>query len=102
MVLQRIVEIVKPHTRRTDFFVRWGGEEFFILCPETGLQDSTTLAEKFRAHIEAATFGTAGKVTASFGVVTYKDKENKEVFLKRVDDAMYLAKEGGRNRVKFL
>jgi len=101
-VLQHIVEIVKSHTRKVDLFVRWGGEEFFILCPETDLQDSTTLAEKFRINIEAATFGAAGKVTASFGVVTFKDKDNKETFLKRVDDALYLAKEEGRNRVKFL
>ena len=101
-VLQHIVEIVKSHTRRVDFFVRWGGEEFFILCPETDLQDSITLAEKFRTNIEAATFGAAGKVTASFGVVTFKDKENEETFLKRVDNALYLAKSEGRNRVKFL
>jgi diguanylate cyclase (GGDEF)-like protein/PAS domain S-box-containing protein len=98
-VLKNLVNVVTKNIRNTDIFVRWGGEEFIILSPETEIQNATNLAEKLRSAIETASFGEAGSITCSFGVTHYKDKEIGDSFLKRVDDTLYKAKDKGRNRV---
>ena len=102
MVLTEMVNIVKGHIRASDIFVRWGGEEFLILCPETNEQNTLKLAEKLRAGIESALFGKAGHVTSSFGITQYKESETEKSFLKRVDNALYKAKDSGRNKVVVL
>lgn len=98
-VLKKLVNTVAENIRSTDSFVRWGGEEFIILCPETKIQETTSLAEKLRVSIESTPFDQVGNITCSFGVTHYKDKENDDDFLKRVDNALYEAKESGRNKV---
>lgn len=101
-VLKRITEIVKKNIRSTDIFARWGGEEFMILLPETPLEKAKLVAEKLRRAIEKGDFGKVGKVTASFGVTQLKDEDTPETFIKRVDQAMYLAKRKGKNRVEVI
>lgn len=98
-VLKNIVNVVRKNIRNTDIFVRWGGEEFIILCPETETQKATNFAEKLRSAIETTLFAQAGNITCSFGVTSYIDKEIDDSFLKRVDNALYKAKNEGRNRV---
>ncbi len=101
-VLKSISEIIQFNIRQSDIFARWGGEEFIILTPETTKKDVEHLAEKLRLALEQYSFETVGTVTASFGVTRNQDNETKEEILKRVDKAMYQAKENGRNRVVVL
>ncbi len=78
---------------------RWGGEEFLILLPDTGLEDAEALAEEIRKKVEAYEFEGAGHCTLSLGVTcTDGEEDEKQVFI-RADDALYRAKEGGRNQV---
>ncbi len=78
---------------------RWGGEEFLLLLPDTGLEDAAALAERIRQKVEAYEFEGAGHCTLSLGVTcTDGEEDEKQVFI-RADDALYRAKEGGRNQV---
>jgi diguanylate cyclase (GGDEF)-like protein len=100
MVLKNIVNIVKDNIRNMDIFSRWGGEEFFVLCPETSLENAEEFAQKLRKKIAEFSFNKVGKITSSFGVTSFTDKDNKNRFIKRVDDALYIAKNKGRNIVE--
>ena len=78
---------------------RWGGEEFFIVLPHIEEKEAMEIAETLRKRTEEHVFAEVGHITASIGVITvcgYVD--SKEMFLS-VDNALYHAKEGGRNRV---
>ena len=89
-------EIISP--RRTT--VRYGGEEFIVMLPETTSEEATEIAEQVRKNFEKETEKKLGfTVTASFGVATFKPSDTKSSILKRVDDALYSAKSGGKNRV---
>ena len=89
-------EIISP--RRTT--VRYGGEEFIVMLPETTSEEATEIAEQVRKNFERETEKKLGlTVTASFGVATFKPSDTKSSILKRVDDALYSAKSGGKNRV---
>lgn len=98
-VLRRIAEAVRPRLRTTDNFGRWGGEEFVVLLPQTGLDGAKTLAEDLRARIEALEFEDGLRVTASFGVATRMDDADETAFIERADQALYASKDRGRNRV---
>lgn len=98
-VIKNIVDIVKKNIRNIDIFVRWGGEEFIILCPETDSLSAATLAQKLRSAIDDASFDKVGNITCSFGVTSFKDNESKDSFIKRSDSALYKAKDEGRNKV---
>jgi diguanylate cyclase (GGDEF)-like protein/PAS domain S-box-containing protein len=98
-VLKSIVDVVKKMIRNIDIFVRWGGEEFIILCPQTDSLSAAVLAEKLRGAIEKTTLEKVGNITCSFGVTSYLKQESKNSFIKRFDSALYRAKDEGRNRV---
>jgi diguanylate cyclase (GGDEF)-like protein len=99
-VIVEIASLLRSHTREMDFVVRWGGEEFVLLCPNTSLEASSALAEKLRKTFEVHPWPESLKVTCSFGVGQMKPTENIEQFFKRADEALYIAKEHGRNRVE--
>ena len=101
-VLQEIAKILKEHTRNLDIVGRWGGEEFLIICPETDYDGIIKLSETLRNLIEIHDFSIVKKKTASFGVSIYNNDENVETIIKRADDALYKAKENGRNRIESL
>lgn len=86
--------------RRTDGLGRWGGEEFLLVCPDTSLADAQQLAKKLCRELRAIKTDPPVKITASFGVATWKKDEPLEAFIQRVDAALYKAKDGGRNCVK--
>ena len=88
------------NTRSLDVVARWGGEEFMILVPQTGVDAARTVAEKLRALVADHRFEKAGRVTLSFGVTAYTRPEDVEETIKRVDEALYAAKNNGRNRVE--
>jgi diguanylate cyclase (GGDEF)-like protein len=97
--LIKLAEIVNKEIRDTDLFARWGGEEFMILCPHTDLDHSVKLAERIRVSIEEQKFKAVGHISCSFGVTEFKNSEDADDLTKRVDDALYQAKENGRNQV---
>jgi len=98
-VLAGAVTAFRPVLRASDVLVRWGGEEFLVLSPATGLEGALHLAERLRAALEAATFPAAESITLSAGVAERLDEESVEAWVARADKALYLAKAGGRNRV---
>ena len=99
MALQALVALIDSHTRQKDFFARWGGEEFVLICPNTDIHAGEILAEMLRHEIEIAELIKQRKITCSFGIAELGDEEI-EVWFKRADDALYRAKEAGRNLVE--
>jgi diguanylate cyclase (GGDEF)-like protein len=99
-VLKAIADIVRENIRKTDYFIRWGGEEFMILSSGVNLDKEYKLAKKIRKVIEKHEFKNVGRITVSLGVVEFKDTDTENSFIKRADDAMYKAKEISRNRVE--
>jgi diguanylate cyclase (GGDEF)-like protein len=102
-VLTEVAVLFKQQTRATDICARYGGEEYVVLLPNTSLEDSLAVAEKLRIAIETADirFGDQLlKVTSSFGVATgHTMEELGSMLVKAADDALYEAKENGRNQV---
>ncbi|MDF9409538.1 MAG: putative diguanylate cyclase YdaM [Pelotomaculum sp. PtaB.Bin013] len=97
--LVNIVKIIKKQVRAPDMLSRWGGEEFLIAMPETGLDGALVVAEKIRAAVEQTVFPGAGHQTCSLGVTSFKKGERIEELIERADAALYEAKQSGRNRV---
>jgi len=91
-------------TRGSDVAMRWGGEEFLVILPNTDVQQAMVIAERLRRLIEGESFAieeTLIKVTISLGVSAVKPKESDfEAAIDRADRALYQAKKGGRNRVE--
>lgn len=80
-------------------FARWGGEEFVILLSNANLEVGVKIAEEKRKLIEQYCFANNLKVTCSFGVASMEKGDDKESILKKADDALYGAKNSGRNCV---
>ncbi|MCF6309531.1 MAG: GGDEF domain-containing protein [Sulfurimonas sp.] len=98
-VLIDLSKIITSTTRKGDFIARWGGEEFMIALQATNDSAASHLAEKLRVAVEAYSFNIVGNITISFGVTQYIYGEHKNNFTKRVDKALYEAKDSGKNRV---
>ncbi|MFV9616576.1 MAG: GGDEF domain-containing protein [Gammaproteobacteria bacterium] len=100
-VLACVTEIVSKANRSADIFARYGGEEFIILAPETDISGALIHAERLRNDIDKHEFKTVRHITSSFGVTEFNaETDSIETLLERVDKALYLAKEYGRNRVE--
>jgi diguanylate cyclase (GGDEF)-like protein len=99
-VLTETATWLRTALRTTDIPGRWGGEEFLVLCPETGLETALQLANRLRRDYEGYDFPGAIRLTASFGVATHcKGRTESDIF-QSADAALYRAKHGGRNRVE--
>ena len=103
-VLKQLADILKEEAREIDRVGRYGGEEFMLLLPGTVLDAAVTFAERVRKHVERHTFTFAGgstKRTASFGVAGWPHPkiDDSDTLVRMADDALYVAKETGRNRV---
>ena len=98
-VLKMIASIVKSSIRETDTLGRWGGEEFMILLPYTHEVVADKVARKLCHIIAESQHGDYGNITASFGVAQWDGVESFERLYKRLDNALYAAKEQGRNQV---
>lgn len=97
-VLQQLTGVVSSTIRQTDYFARFGGEEFVVLI-NGDAKTGTMLAGKMRELICGHRFPQVGTVTASFGVAEFSHEDSEESFIKRADDAMFAAKLAGRNQV---
>jgi diguanylate cyclase (GGDEF)-like protein/PAS domain S-box-containing protein len=93
-------QLLKNKARNTDSVIRWGGEEFLIIVPDSRLQDGLEFAERIRKSIEQHTEEVVGRITASFGVAELSPDETTASLLNRADKALYKAKLDGKNCVK--
>ena len=101
-VLKQLTLVVQPDVRTTDFFGRFGGEEFLLILSETSLTGACTYAERVRQMVEQLQFpeiDPALRITVSIGVTQYRPREEISTTLNRADMALYDAKARGRNRV---
>lgn len=99
-LLKQIADLLREETRSSDLAGRWGGEEFLIICPETDAHGASSLAEKIRNRLQRSDFGRIGRKTASLGVASFEPGDDLESIVRRADDALYWAKQAGKNRVK--
>lgn len=102
-VLQTFVREISASLREVDILARYGGEEFLVLLPRTGMQEAMQCAERLRQktmHISFPGMPQGFKLKVSIGVAEYHPVESLESTLHRMDQALYLAKERGRNRVE--
>ena len=102
-VLQGVAAIILKTLRASDIICRYGGEEFLILATETGIENAKLLAERIRSLIEKESITVAEQmkipVTVSIGLAQYQPTESYEYMIFRADQALYQAKNNGRNRV---
>ena len=101
-VIREVAGILKHTTRPTDFAGRWGGDEFVILLPGTTLGSALIVASRLQKAFRRIQLPDRSYLTASIGCTTASPEETEAGFYKRMDDALYLAKEGGRNRIILL
>jgi len=97
-VLIELVQVLIKTARKTDRIFRVGGEEFAIIIPETNIAGASDLAEKVRAIVSNYPFKTVNKVTVSIGVAEFHPDITKDELYNNADQAMYFAKDAGRNR----
>ena len=95
--LAHVASMIKKEIREADFVARYGGEEFLILFNESRGRDAVLAAERIRKTIEAKS-----GVTISIGIASYVEGDGTSELVKRADEALYAAKEKGRNRVEYI
>ena len=104
-VLLLIAKQLSEHSRATDFISRFGGEEFTMLLPNTDSQSALVLANQLRQTIEKTGFNASGAsvaITISCGVTEFIQNDTDETAFERADQALYQAKQQGRNRCSML
>lgn len=100
--LVSVARVLRNHVRSSDMAARFGGEEFIMIYPETDLQSVFIVAEAIRADVEALRVPPIKRITASLGVAVYRGGDGTNTIdplLKQADDALYKAKNSGRNQV---
>lgn len=99
-VLTGFTALIRSCIKKTDLFVRWGGEEFILLCNDCTGKEASAVAERLRKVVENTDISAKEKITCSIGVAEWEGLfDSSKRLLKRVDTALYKAKEEGRNRV---
>jgi diguanylate cyclase len=98
-VLKMIAKAVQVNLRTADTLARWGGEEFLIVAQHTDMAGGAILAEKIRHYVALQPMANLGHVTISLGVAQFSGDESLDQLLRRGDQAMYRAKNSGRNCV---
>ena len=104
-VLVQVASVMAGTMRKCDVMGRYGGEEFTLLLPETGLKGALPYAERIRKQIESGKFQEGNKllkITLSGGIACYPDHDVQTVdeLLRKADEALYRAKANGRNRIE--
>lgn len=102
-VLKTVADLMKATFRKTDLLYRYGGEELIMIMPETNLEGAIIPVQRLRRSVEEYDFdynGVKSKVTVSIGLtMNHQDLNSPAEILKTADEALYKAKESGRNRV---
>ncbi len=99
-VLKDFTAVIRQALDRSKPFIRWGGEEFLVFCPQLGMKEALDFAEKLRRLVSARKLGGVD-VTCSIGVAVWHGRvDSFQALFKRVDQALYMAKNAGRNCVR--
>jgi len=98
-VLILLSQLLNDNARKVDYVFRLGGEEFAIIVPQSNLEQSTTMAEKYRILVSETDFNLGRALTVSIGVSQFSLDDTSESLFMRADMALYEAKSTGRNRV---
>ncbi|AFA48654.1 sensor domain-containing diguanylate cyclase [Acetobacterium woodii] len=101
-VLVALSSLFKTCIRSTDIIGRWGGEEFLVILPDTNEHDAIELAEKIRRQVNEILFLNHEHITVSLGVSVYNQDITVDSVIYRADQALYRAKNNGRNQVQVL
>lgn len=103
LALQRFAQVLRASTRPGDVFGRWGGEEFFMMLPECGVEETGRVLERLRTNLaRQAGSGGVPPFTVSFGVAEFpRQSISMDELIQIADKALYRAKEKGRDRVEF-
>ena len=97
-VLKELAKVLRQNVREADFVGRWGGEEFVIIANHAGVEELEKLVKKLQRHIEKMDVNPLKRISASFGLTVYIENDTDESMFKRVDNALYVAKQTGRDR----
>jgi len=100
-VLVQMAQIMRSNIRISDVLGRWGGEEFLLILPEAGPQQAMIVAEKIRSIVAATEFPVVQHKTVSLGVTCYRPGDSEAQMMARADEALYEAKNSGRDRIVF-
>lgn len=104
-VIKMFAATLTDFVKGRDLVVRYGGEEFLVVLPDTPLEGAVSLSRKMQVFLENMKWkrkengNSLGKITLSFGVAQYRPDESIETFIHRADRALYFSKQNGRNRV---
>ncbi len=98
-VLKEFASILNKSIRRSDILGRWGGEEFLIIVPNTSEELIMQFANILKTRIENHRFFQIKKLTSSFGLTLFKEVDTAEKLIIRTDEALYIAKASGKNKV---
>jgi diguanylate cyclase (GGDEF)-like protein len=99
LVLKHVGRLLMDEVRAGDIPVRFGGEEFAVLLPDTSPEAARAAAERFRVRLESESPSRKYRITASFGVASVEGRPDGAALIEAADRALYRAKEQGRNRV---
>ncbi|MNP19560.1 Response regulator PleD [compost metagenome] len=97
-VLERLAKILQAFSRKGDIVARYGGEEFVLILPDIDIVEARAIAERLRMAVAGSTWKT-GNITISIGIATFTPTDSDSTILKKADQALYVSKENGRNRV---
>ena len=99
-ILIKLTEIIEIRIRATDNIYRIGGEEFVVVIEDQNLENASRLAEQLRTIVEANELAPKSSVTISIGVAQHVQGESAESWMSRADNALYAAKDSGRNQTR--
>ncbi|MCW8930275.1 MAG: transporter substrate-binding domain-containing protein [Gammaproteobacteria bacterium] len=99
LVLEKFSNILSSNSRVNDIVGRWGGEEFLIILPQVNLEEAKYISQKICSIINDTHFEIVSSMTASMGLTIYKKGDSFNNIIKRADQALYKAKQDGKNRV---
>jgi len=98
-VLRELAAVVRSVLRSTDLICRWGGDEFAVIAPATGLPGARVLAEKIRTTVQDHRWSVPGiSLTVSVGMAQFVVGDQRDTIMNRADEALYRAKRAGRNQ----
>ncbi len=100
--LKKLTTCFQNNIRERDIFGRWGGEEFVLFLPDIDRVQLAKKANKLREIISRCDFDKVGHVSVSMGAGLYGEEENFEALMSKIDSALYMAKQNGKNRVELI
>ncbi|MEN5241134.1 sensor domain-containing diguanylate cyclase [Pseudomonas atacamensis] len=101
LAIKQVAHTLQTYSRVGDLACRAGGEEFLLILPQTDVESASAIAERIRQAVATSDIPTVGRITASIGVATCEHlPTTAEIVLKKADECLYRAKQGGRNRVE--